>query len=150
MWTCAWSGVTLTGWMSSPRSSSGLMSTSLSTLMPLGSTITDATAWVTWSTSELAPRTVTVDGLICSVPSCSPGGMMPWSTVTGTSLLMMGSRRTGTWRGRKSRIWMRGSRAVSCTGTLVGAPPAVACSPDRSMVALKSWLLSWLATSGGA
>ena len=47
-------------------------------------------------------------------------------------------------------IWMRGSRAARWTGTVVGAPPTVAWSPARSMVALKSWLLSWLATSGGA
>ena len=84
------------------------------------------------------------------LPSCRPAGITPWSTVTGTSLLMMGSRRTGTWRGRKSRIWMRSSRAVSCTGTVVGALLADGVMPDRSMVALKSWLLSWLATSGGA
>ena len=104
---------------------------------PDGSIRTRATAAVTKRTAESGPDTVTGSCDTTGSRTSRPGGTSPRSTLTGTSRLTSGSRRTATRAGVKSITWIRGSTAVTVTGTLIGWAPATASTPARSIVAVK-------------
>ncbi len=144
------SGSMSTGATRSPRASRATRSTSPSTLMPVGSMATRALTVSTCSTSELAPRTAAVCALSTGSTISRPGGTVPRSTVMGTVRVMTGSSRTATRSGVWSRTLMRGSSAMTSTGTETGAPPCTGVRDERSTIAWKSLLEIRPATSAGA
>ena len=112
--------------------------------MPSGDRATLTCAATTWLTADDGPVTLTVVGVNVISPTSMPAGTVPWSTSTGTCLVVTWSSTTWIVRGCESRMVTRGSMAVTVTRTLTGCPSALTFA--RSTVASKS-SARWRGTS---
>ena len=87
-----------------PDSSIGFGSTVRSKSMPSGDSATFTCAATTWLTAVDGPVTLTVVGVKVISPTSMPGGTVPWSTSTGTCLVVTSSSTTWIVRGCQSRM----------------------------------------------
>ena len=134
MVTRAVAGVTSIGMSALPSLSTGTSRTSSSTSIPADWIATSARTESTCETSDADPETVTVSGSTVTLPSVSPSGTGPWTTLTGTSARDTRlSSSTVANCGWKPRIVTRESGLVTLIGTW--KTPTLPSYPARSMVA---------------